>query len=87
LLTESEQRLIQQLSVFVGGWTLEAAQSVCDGEVLKLLNSLVTKSLIVMNQRGETSARYSFHETIRQYAQQKLKESGEDGQVIRVNVD
>jgi non-specific serine/threonine protein kinase len=82
LLTEAEQRLMRQLSVFVGGWTLEAAQSVCDGDVLKLLNSLVTKSLVVMNQRAETGARYSFHETIRQYAHEKLEESGES-EVVR----
>jgi predicted ATPase/DNA-binding XRE family transcriptional regulator len=76
LLTESEQRLMWQLSVFAGGWTLEAAQSVCDGDVLYLLNSLVSKSLIVMNPRGEANARHSFHETIRQYAREKLLEAG-----------
>jgi predicted ATPase/DNA-binding XRE family transcriptional regulator len=76
LLTEPEQRLMQQLSVFAGGWTPEAAQSVCDGDVLYLLNSLVSKSLVVMNQR--TNVRYSFHETIRQYAREKLLEAGGD---------
>ncbi|HSJ86057.1 MAG TPA: helix-turn-helix domain-containing protein, partial [Anaerolineales bacterium] len=76
LLTEPEQRLMRQLSVFVGGWTLEAAQSVCDGDVLHLLNSLVSKSLIVIDQRMETDVRYSFHETIRQYAHEKLLEAG-----------
>lgn len=78
LLTESEQRLMRQLSVFVGGWTLEAAQWVCDGHVLHLLNSLVSKSLIVINQRTETNVRYSFHETIRQYAREKVLEAGGD---------
>ena len=76
LLTESEQRLMRQLSVFAGGWTLEAAQSVCDGDILALANSLVTKSLIVRNERTETNTRYSFHETIRQYAHEKLMEAG-----------
>jgi tetratricopeptide (TPR) repeat protein len=65
---------MRQLSVFAGGWTLEAAQSVCDGDILSLLNSLVIKSLVVMNQR--TNIRYSFHETIRQYAHEKLLEAG-----------
>ena len=74
LLTASEQRLMQQLSVFAGGWTLEAAQSVCDGDVLNLLNSLVAKSLVMLNQR--TNVRYSFHETIRQYAREKVAEVG-----------
>ena len=76
LLTEAEQRLMRQLSVFAGGWTLEAAQSVCDGDVLELLNSLVTKSLIAMAQRTEHNTRYSFHGTIRQYAREKLLEAG-----------
>jgi predicted ATPase/DNA-binding XRE family transcriptional regulator len=82
LLTEAEQRLMRQLSVFAGGWTLEAAQSVCGGDVLDLLNSLATKSLIVTNQRTENDARYSFHEIIRQYAREKLAESGES-EVVR----
>ena len=82
LLLEAEQRLMRQLSVFAGGWTLEAAQSVCDGDVLVLLNSLVTKSLIVMNQRTQNNTRYSFHEIIRQYAREKLAESGES-EVVR----
>ncbi len=76
LLTESEQSLMRQLSIFVGGWTLEAAQSVCDGDVLSLVNTLARKSLIVINQRTETNIRYSFHETIRQYAREKLLEAG-----------
>jgi predicted ATPase/DNA-binding XRE family transcriptional regulator len=82
LLTESEQRLIRQLSVFAGGWTLEAAQSVCDGDILYLLNSLVAKSLIVMNQRPKNNTRYSFHETIRQYAREKLLEAS-GSEVVR----
>jgi predicted ATPase/DNA-binding XRE family transcriptional regulator len=78
LLTEAEQQLMRQLSVFAGGWTLDAAQSVCDGDVLTLLNSLASKSLIVIDQRTETHVRYSFHETIRQYAQEKALEAGCD---------
>ena len=78
LLTESEQKLMRQLSVFAGGWTLEAAQSVCDGDILSLLNALVSKSLVVIIQRTETHVRYSFHETIRQYVQEKALETGGD---------
>jgi predicted ATPase/DNA-binding XRE family transcriptional regulator len=76
LLSESEQRLMRELSVFAGGWTLEAAQSVCDGDVLYLLNSLVGKSLVVMSHRQEANVRYSFHEIIRQYSHEKLLEAG-----------
>ena len=82
LLTEPERKLMRQLSVFAGGWTLEAAQSVCDGDVVFLLNALVTKSLVAMNQRTEASTRYSFHETIRQYGREKLAESG-DGKAVQ----
>src|SRR5919106_4083265 len=66
LLTEAEQTLMRQLSVFAGGWTLEAAQAVCGGDVFELSNSLLKKSLIVMHQESEGERRYRFHETIRQ---------------------
>ena len=79
LLNESERILFQRLAVFIGGWTLESAESVCAGEsihsfgVMDLLSRLVDKSLVLMEQRG----RYKFLETIRQYARDKLFESGE----------
>jgi predicted ATPase/DNA-binding XRE family transcriptional regulator len=87
LLTQAEQRLLRQLSVFAGGWSLEAAQSVCDGDVSDLLHSLVTKSLIVMNRGTENNTRYSFHEIIRHYAYEKLEESGESEVVRRRHLD
>jgi predicted ATPase/DNA-binding XRE family transcriptional regulator len=77
LLTESEQRLMRQISVFTGGWTLEAARAVCVGDVLEMSNSLAKKSLIVINQEMGHETRYRFHETIRQYANERLLESGE----------
>jgi len=52
LLTESEQTLMRQLSVFAGGWTLEAAQAVCDGNALDLTSALVKKSLIMVDQKS-----------------------------------
>jgi predicted ATPase len=90
LLSESERALLRRLSVFAGGWTLEAAESVCAGDglepdqVLDVLLHLVDKSLIVAKtQETEPrypaggSLRYHMLETIRQYAQEKLDESGE----------
>ena len=77
LLTEAEQKLMRQLSVFAGGWTLKVAQAVCDGDVFELFNSLMQKSLIVRNQESGGETRYRFHETIRQYANEKLAEAGE----------
>ena len=82
LLTEPERMLLRRLSVFVRGWTLEAAEAICSGEgiereeVLELLAHLVDKSLVVMQDRGGT-ARYGMLETIREYSREKLVDSGE----------
>ena len=81
LLTESEQRFMRQLTVFAGGWTLDAAQVICDGDVLTLTSALVKKSLIVVDQASGRATRYRFHEIVRQYARQKLVESGEEDAV------
>ncbi|HLF74781.1 MAG TPA: LuxR C-terminal-related transcriptional regulator [Anaerolineales bacterium] len=83
LLSEPEQILLRRLSVFAGGCSLATGETVCAGEgvereqVLELLSSLVNKSLVVADtlQRGE--ARYALLETIRQYGQEKLIDSGE----------
>src|SRR6266542_1925788 len=83
LLSEEERRLLRRLSVFVGGWSLAAAEAVCAGEgmeperVLELLSALVDKSLVVPHtlQRGE--ARYALLETMRQYARDLLIASDE----------
>ncbi|OGO38370.1 MAG: hypothetical protein A2W35_03935 [Chloroflexi bacterium RBG_16_57_11] len=77
LLTEPERLLLRRLSVFVGGWTFEAADAVCsDLDVLTLLEQLVNKSLVGMEE-FQDQARYALLETIRQYARDKLIESGE----------
>ena len=78
LLTDAEQVFLRQLSVFAGGWTLESAQAVCDGNALNLINSLAQKSLIVVEQELEHETRYHFHEMLRQYAYEMLVESGEE---------
>ena len=83
LLTEPERSLFQRLAVFMGGWTVEAAEAIeaeHDGPaVLDLLTQLVQKSLVVMDQSAANGgeARYHFLETIREYAQEKLAASGE----------
>lgn len=82
LLTEPERAVFRRLAVFVGGWTLEAAESVCAGEgveeyeVLDLLTQLVNKSLVIAEE-VDGAARYRRLETIRQYARQKLLETQE----------
>ncbi len=85
LLSEQEKILFRRLAVFVGGWTLEAAESVCSGEgggglesnqILDLLSQLVNKSLVLVETRRAES-RYHFLETIRQYALEQLSEAEE----------
>ena len=81
LLNDSEKALLCRLAVFSGGCTLEAAEDVCLGDAvqladtLDLLTSLVDKSLVVADQSGGHT-RYKLLETVRQYARDRLLESG-----------
>jgi predicted ATPase/DNA-binding CsgD family transcriptional regulator len=83
LLLEVEKVLFGRLSVFAGGWTLEAAEAVGFGDgiekdnVLELLSGLVDKSLVVAVTTRDGTIRYRMLEPIRQYALEKLKDSGE----------
>ena len=87
LLGEGECALFNRLSVFMGGWTLAAAEAICVGEgvedyeVLDTLTNLVDKSLVVTEEEGGKT-RYHLLETVRQYARDKLLESGE-GESLR----
>ncbi len=92
LLPEHERVMLRRLSVFAGGFTLEAAERVCAGEaidtsaVLDLLLRLVDKSLVVAEERnGEV--RYRLLEMIRQYGRDRLLESGEIDVVRRRHRD
>ena len=77
LLNATEQRALRGLSVFSGGWTFEAAESVVGAdEALDGLSGLVNKSLVIVEEQDGKS-RYRFLETIRQYAMEKLVEAGE----------
>lgn len=76
LLREPEQTLLRWLSVFAGGFTLEAAEAVC-GASLELLSHLVDKSLVVVERPTCSVMRYRLLETIRQYAREKLRAAGE----------
>ncbi|MFD4365876.1 ATP-binding protein [Rhodococcus sp. NPDC058521] len=82
LLTEPEQVLFRRLAVFLGGFDLDAAQFVCNGsdveryQILDQLVLLVDKSLVVADESRHIT-RYRLLETVRQYAWEKLGESGE----------
>jgi predicted ATPase/DNA-binding SARP family transcriptional activator len=86
LLTEAERRLLNRLSVFAGGFTLESAEKVCSGGsiaragILDLLARLVDKSLVMAEACG-TEKRYRMLETIRRYARERLSESEETAPV------
>ncbi len=77
LLSGAEKRLLQFASVFIGGWTLDALETVAgDPNTLELLEQLVNKSLVTTEEHG-TEMRYSILETIRQYAREKLFDARE----------
>ncbi len=87
LLSEPERKLFCRLSVFTEGWTLEAAEAVGagggieEGDVVELFLMLVDKSLVV-SEAEEGGFRYGMLEPLRQYARERLEESGE-GQAIK----
>ena len=100
LLSITERSLLVRLSIFAGGWTLEAAEEVCKDEVrsmkdeenkgslhnsdfilhpfdvLDLLAQLVNKSLVIVDADNGSETRYRLLETVRQYAREKLMETG-----------
>ena len=82
LLTEPERILFRRLAVFMGGFDLDAAQAIAGGgdvesyQVLDLLTLLVDKSLVAAESTSGRT-RYRLLETVRQYAQERLGESGQ----------
>lgn len=86
LLSAEEGTLLRRLSIFRGGWTLEAAEEVAGGlpplapaDVLGLLQRLVNKSLVAVERSAEGETRYRFLEAIREFARQQLAKSGREG--------
>ena len=81
LLNAEEQTLFRRLGVFVGGWTLEAAEAVCmenlELSILDGLASLLDKNLVKQDTRSDGEPRFMMLETIREYALEQLAASGE----------
>jgi predicted ATPase/transcriptional regulator with XRE-family HTH domain len=85
LLTASQQRCFRALGVFVGGWTLEAAEAVClvegeapPDEAFLILAALVDASLVQVEMPPESATRFSMLELIREYALDQLRTAGEE---------
>jgi non-specific serine/threonine protein kinase len=82
LLSETEKTLFHRLSVFSGGWTLEAAENVCVGgpverdNLLELLSGLIDKSLVSLDER-DGQHRYRFMMALLEYAQERLLQTHE----------
>ena len=83
LLSEQERILLRRLSAFAGGRTLEAVEAVCsdeklpDFEVIDILTTLVDKSLVTVEKSPGKEPRYTFLESVWNYAREKLAEAGE----------
>ncbi|MGO4880583.1 MAG: ATP-binding protein [Bryobacteraceae bacterium] len=90
LLNEAEQKLLRRLGVFWGGCTLEAAEAVGNtgddlgAEIFDLMSSLVDKSLI-QQKRDHDEPRFGMLETIREYALERLRDSGEEAATKRAH--
>ena len=91
LLNDAERKLFRRLSVFVAGCTLESAEAVCNTnrdlgiDLFEGLSSLIDKNLIQLVDRAEACPRFAMLETIREYALERLADSGEQSAARRAH--
>jgi predicted ATPase/transcriptional regulator with XRE-family HTH domain len=81
LLTEPEQALFRRLAVFIGGWTLEAAEAVggqAESDVLETLQGLVAASLVQSVAQPDGERRFTILETVREFGLERLRSHGEE---------
>ena len=77
VLPENERALFRRLSVFAGGFDLQAMEAIC-GDSLDTIEHLVDKSLVVVEQLSDERLRYRLLETLRHYAAERVIEAGEE---------
>jgi len=77
LLTKPQRALLRQLSVFAGGFDLEAVLEVCPAATIDLLTALADRSLVMVLRSARGEPRYRLLETVRQFASEHLAEAGE----------
>jgi predicted ATPase/DNA-binding CsgD family transcriptional regulator len=94
LLCERERKVFRRLSVFVGGWPLEVSEvvvsdeSIGESDVLELITGLVEKSLVIAELAATGGGvRYKLLDPVRQYALEKLEQSGEDEAIKRAHAE
>lgn len=93
LLSESEKYLFERISVFSGGFELEAAEEVCSDDhlskekVLEALSRLVDRSMVYTLKGNDQTLRYNRLETLRQFGQQKLRSRNEEEQIRSGHLD
>ena len=91
LLNQEEQKLFRRLSAFVGGCSQEAAEAVCNTQqdlgidLFEGLSSLMDKNLVHAMDRSHSEPRFTMLETIREYASERLMDSGEQSAVRRAH--
>jgi predicted ATPase len=91
LLAPAEQMLFRRMSVFVGGCGLDAVEAVCDAgedlglDVLSGVTALVDNSLLAQRVSDDGHTRCIMLETVREYARERLDESGETGATLRAH--
>jgi len=85
LLTDDERQVLRSCSVFTAGWTLDAAEFVCDQqrELLATLSRLVDKSMVFLDPSSDDLPRYAMLDVVREYAAEMRDLNGGNGQLSR----